>query len=61
MLYYFDTGRWIIKVRADAVSVSGKAILESLDEFVRAQRWEALALTGQSCTGTACNAVADEQ
>jgi hypothetical protein len=50
--YLVDTGPWVVKIQssgaADAVSV------DALDDFVRSQRWDSLALAGNSCTSKAC-------
>lgn len=42
LLYYFDTGHWIIKIRAVIAEGAAPEVLQALDEFVRAQRWETI-------------------
>jgi len=52
-LYYFDTGKWVVKVRLSAKK-SVKGTFQALDTFVRDLPWDSLGLTAESCTGSAC-------
>lgn len=52
-LYYFDTGKWIVKIRL-SVQKTEKETFQALDTFVRNQPWDSLGLTAESCTGIAC-------
>ena len=52
-LYYFDTGKWVVKFRI-SVQKSVKGTFQALDTFIRNQPWESLGLTAESCTGSAC-------
>jgi hypothetical protein len=52
-LYFFDTGRWIIKARVSG-STNESDVFLRIDDFVRKLPWESLALDATSCTGSAC-------
>lgn len=52
-LYYFDTGRWIVKIRMTPQETE-EDTLQTLDRFVRDQPWDSLGLTADTCTGVAC-------
>ncbi len=52
-LYYFNTGKWIVKVRM-SVQKTEKETFQLLDSFVRGLPWRELGLTAESCTGSAC-------
>ena len=52
-LYYFDTGKWVVKVRLSAQKTV-KGTFQALDTFVRDLPWDSLGLTAESCTGSAC-------
>ena len=52
-LYYFDTGKWVVKVRL-SVQKTEKDTFRALDAFVRDLPWDSLGLTAESCTGSAC-------
>lgn len=52
-LYYFDTGKWVVKFRLSPQKTE-KGTFQMLDAFVRDQRWPELKLTSESCTGSAC-------
>ncbi|MET0987862.1 MAG: hypothetical protein ABW034_20890 [Steroidobacteraceae bacterium] len=53
MAYIVDTGPWLIGIRA--LAVGGPRAMEQLDEFVREQAWDSLAISNEACTGPACN------
>ncbi|HKE95809.1 MAG TPA: hypothetical protein VKB34_15945 [Povalibacter sp.] len=53
VLYFFDTGPWIIKFRISGPTAD-KAVFKRTDDFVRDQSWDSLAVTAQNCTGSAC-------
>ena len=52
-LYYFDTGKWVVKLRLSVDKVE-KATFPQIDNFVREQRWDSLGLSVDNCTGAAC-------
>jgi hypothetical protein len=52
-LYYFDTGRWVVKFRL-SVQKTEKETFGLLDAFVRDQSWAELGLNAENCTGSAC-------
>jgi hypothetical protein len=54
-LYYFDTGKWVVKIRLSAQKTM-KGTFQALDTFVRDLPWDSLGLTAESCTGSACKA-----
>jgi hypothetical protein len=54
-LYYFDTGKWVVKIRMSPQKTE-KDTFQSLDTFVRDQSWDSLELTTETCTGRACRA-----
>jgi hypothetical protein len=54
-LYYFDTGKWVVKIRLTPQKTE-KDTFQSLDTFVRDQSWDSLGLTTETCTGSACRA-----
>jgi hypothetical protein len=52
-LYYFDTGKWVVKVRL-SVQKTEEDTFQKLDTFVRDLPWDSLGLSTDSCTGPAC-------
>ncbi|HVF16541.1 MAG TPA: hypothetical protein VNA21_06500 [Steroidobacteraceae bacterium] len=54
VLYFVDTGPWIIKIRAH----TERAEDDATDAFVRQQRWDTLTLTPADCIGPACGSTA---
>jgi len=52
-LYFFDTGRWIVKIRISGRTTDA-SVFRRTDDFVRAQPWDSLDLGAQACTGSAC-------
>jgi hypothetical protein len=52
-LYYFDTGKWVVKIRM-TTEKTDKDNFNTLDAFVRALPWESLGLTADTCSGSAC-------
>jgi hypothetical protein len=54
-LYYFDLGRWIVKVRI-SVQKTEKDTFRLLDAFVRGLPWAELGVTTETCKGAACRA-----
>ena len=52
-LYFFDTGRWVVKFRLSPQKTE-VGTFQSLDAFVRDQAWAELGLTAENCTGSAC-------
>jgi hypothetical protein len=54
-LYYFDTGKWVVKVRL-SVQKTEEDTFQKLDAFVRDQPWDSLGLAADSCSGSACKA-----
>jgi hypothetical protein len=55
-LYFIDTGKWIVKIRA-AVERTESDTAQKLDDFARGQAWESLGLSDQTCAGPACDTV----
>lgn len=55
-LYFIDTGRWIVKIRATAERTESDTA-QKLDDFARGQAWESLGLSDETCTGPACDTV----
>jgi hypothetical protein len=53
-LYFIDTGRWIVKIRATAERTETDTA-QKLDDFARGQAWESLGLSDETCTGPACD------
>lgn len=51
-LYYYDTGRWIVKIRMTGPEAA-KAY-EVGDEFVRSLPWDSLNIVEDECTGYSC-------
>jgi hypothetical protein len=56
VLYFIDTGHWIVKIRTH-MERRDAASLAASDAFVLSQPWETLGLTKETCTGPACAAV----
>ncbi len=52
-LYFFDTGKWVVKARL-SVQKTEEDTFQKLDAFVRDLPWDSLGLTADSCTGPAC-------
>ena len=52
-LYYFDTGKWVVKIRL-SVQKTDKDTFQRVDAFVRGQSWADFGLTAENCTGSAC-------
>jgi hypothetical protein len=53
-LYFIDTGKWIVKIRATTERTESDSA-QKLDDFARGQAWESLGLSEETCTGQACD------
>jgi hypothetical protein len=53
VLYFIDTGHWIVKIRT-RTDRTNAASRSASDAFVLNQPWESLGLTKETCTGPAC-------
>lgn len=51
VLYFIDTGRWIVRIEATGEGIDSTA----LDAFARQQNWNSFGLTDETCTGAACD------
>ena len=56
-LYFFELGRWTVKVRATMTGVKDPAQEKAIDSFVRALPWPEMLAANGSCTGPACAAL----
>jgi hypothetical protein len=52
-LYYFDLGKWVVKVRI-TVQKTEKDTFRLVDAFVRGLPWDELGVSPETCNGDAC-------
>jgi hypothetical protein len=59
-LYFFELGRWTVKVRATLSKVKEPEQEARIDAFVRALPWDQILAANGACSGAACSAPAFE-